>query len=56
MHVAECLLLFFLQGLVVELLLALLHGPLKCPGENWDVVVALQAIALCANVDGKLGL
>jgi hypothetical protein len=55
LHVAENLLRLVLDDLVVEVLLTLLYGPLKLPGEDCDVVVALQAITVCEDVDGKLG-
>ena len=54
LHVSERLLRLMLDGLVVKLFLALLHGPLKLPSEDGDVVVALQAIAVGENMDGKL--
>ena len=36
-------------------LLALLHSPLKLPGEDSAMVVALQAISVRENVDSQLG-
>ena len=55
LHVSECLLRLLLQRLIVEEFLGLLHGPLQLPREDRGVVVALQAIAVRENVDGKLG-
>ena len=51
---SERLLRLMLDGLLVKLFLALLHGPLKLPSEDGDVVVALQAIAAGEEINGGL--
>ncbi len=47
---AVCHLREFLDGLTVEVSLALLHGPLQLPCEEPHVVVSLNAVAVRGDV------
>ena len=54
-HVVEELLRRRPDGLMVQLLLALLDGPLQLPRDDCFVVVALDAISVREKVDANLG-